>query len=371
MSQPSVKFNAQDRPEFFKELRKRVNAHFKENNISRHANLEMKFKTAFMIALYFTPMILMITGVVTSLWGVIGMWTLMGIGMSGIGLSIMHDANHGAYSQNKHVNNVLGYLLNFLGAYHTNWKNQHNVLHHSFTNVDGHDEDIAKEGVMRFSPTQERKSIYRFQVFYAPFLYGIMTIYWFLSKDFEQVIRYHKRDLLAPQGYTFASALAEVIFNKVWYLAIFLALPIIVIALPWWQVLLGFLLMHFISGLFLALIFQPAHVIHETNFYVPDENGSIENNWAVHQLRTTANFANKSVFFSWFVGGLNFQIEHHLFPHICHVHYRHISAIVKQTAEEYDVPYHQHRTFLDALRSHFSLLHQLGTGSYDKKLATA
>ncbi len=179
MSQPSVKFNAQDRPEFFKELRKRVNAHFKENNISRHANLEMKFKTAFMITLYFTPMILMITGVVTSLWGVIGMWTLMGIGMSGIGLSIMHDANHGAYSQNKHVNNVLGYLLNFLGAYHTNWKIQHNVLHHSFTNVDGHDEDIAKEGVMRFSPTQERKSIYRFQVFYAPFLYGIMTIYWF------------------------------------------------------------------------------------------------------------------------------------------------------------------------------------------------
>jgi len=145
-----------------------------------------------------------------------------------------------------------------------------------------------------------------------------------------------------------------------------------VVDLPWTQVLLGYLVMHFICGMILALIFQPAHVIEETDFYKTDENGSVENNWAIHQLRTTANFANGSRLFSWFIGGLNYQIEHHLFPHICHVHYRNIAGIVKQTAEKHNVPYYHHKTFLGAVISHFSLLNSLGTGKYDReRMATA
>ena len=151
-----VKFNVQDQPAFFNELRKRVNKHFKENNISKHANFNMKFKTVFMLCLYFVPLILMITGVVSSLWPVMLMWVLMGFGMSGIGLAIMHDANHGSYSKSQKVNNALGYLLNIIGGYHVNWKIQHNVLHHSFTNVERFDGDI-KNGLIRFSPNQERK----------------------------------------------------------------------------------------------------------------------------------------------------------------------------------------------------------------------
>ena len=160
-------------------------------------------------------------------------------------------------------------------------------------------------------------------------------------------------------------------FNKTWYFALTLVLPIILIPLAWWQILIGYLIMHFICGLTLALIFQPAHVIEETDFYLPDETGSVENNWAIHQMHTTANFAYGSRLFSWFIGGLNYQIEHHLFPNICHVHYRKIAKIVKETANEFNVPYYQHRTFFGALRSHFSLLNALGTGKYDKKLATA
>lgn len=368
MSAPIVKFNKDDQPEFFQELRKRVNQHFKDNNISKNANLEMKLKTAFMLLLYFTPLVLMLTGVVTGLWPVIAMWVIMGFGMSGIGLSIMHDANHGSYSANPKVNHAIGLVINFIGGFHANWKIQHNVLHHSYTNVHGFDEDIDK-GVMRFSPTQEQKGIYRFQAFYATFFYALMTIYWFIAKDFEQLIRYNRKNLLAGQGLTFKSALAQIIFHKTHYVILFLVLPMVLIELPWYQILAGFLLMHFICGIILAFIFQPAHVIEETDFYVPNEKGSVENSWAIHQLKTTANFANKSTFFSWFVGGLNYQIEHHLFPHICHVHYKHLSPIVKQTAEEYNIPYYQHETFYDALKSHFSLLNQLGTGQYDRELA--
>lgn len=371
MSAPVVKYNGKDQPEFFKELHKRVNHYFKENNISKHANAKMKFKTAFMLSLYFIPLLVMLSGAVSSLAVVSLLWFLMGLGMSGIGLSVMHDANHGSYSSNPKVNRALGFLLNFIGGYHVNWIIQHNVLHHSSTNVEGFDDDIAKSGILRLSPHQKRKGFFRFQAFYAPILYGLMTFYWLVSKDFEQLVRYDKKGLLKGQGLTFRKAVSHVIFNKTWYLILTLILPIMIVDLPWWQMLLGFLTMQFICGIILALIFQPAHVIEDTDFYVPDAKGSVENSWAIHQLRTTANFAHKSRFFSWFVGGLNYQIEHHLFPNICHIHYRDISGIVKNTAEEYDVPYYQHETFYSAVKSHFSLLNQLGTGQYDQNLKQA
>lgn len=369
MGLKTVQYNHQDRPEFFKELRKRVNLEFKENNISKHANFSMKFKTGFMICLYFIPLSMMLTGVVNSVWWMMLMWVIMGLGMSGIGLSIMHDANHGSYSKNQNVNAALGYLLNFIGGYPTNWKIQHNVLHHSFTNIDGLDGDIETAS-MRFSPTQRQRWIYKFQAFYAPILYGLMSIYWFILKDFVQLVQFDRENLLEGQGTNFKKSMAQLIFNKSWYVVLTIVLPIIIMDVYWWQVILGWVVMELISGWMLAFIFQPAHVVEETAFFTSEE-GTMENHWAIHQLRTTANFANRARLFSWLIGGLNFQIEHHLFPNICHVHYRRISKIVKATAEEYNLPYHQHRTFAGALKSHFVMLYELGTGKYDrKKLAT-
>lgn len=361
MNLPNVKFNVKDQPEFFSILRKRVNQHFKDNNIDKQANAKMKIKTTFMILLYFTPWILLLANVFTGFWAIFALWITMGLGMSGIGLSIMHDANHGCYSKNQKVNKALGFLINFLGAYHVNWKIQHNVLHHSFTNIDGYDEDISNP-LLRFTPHQAIKPINKAQAFYAPLLYSIMTLYWVFSKDFVQIKRYNKKDLLKTQGLTLNQALTQLVFNKVWYLILFLVLPMIISSIPWWQTIIGFVSMHFLCGLALALIFQPAHVIEETEFFSPDENSSVENNWAIHQMKTTSNFAKKNIVLSWFVGGLNYQIEHHLFPNICHIHYKNISKIVKETAKEYGVPYYEHDTFFSAVRSHFVTLHNLGTG---------
>ena len=370
MKSLNIKFNTQESAEFIKTLRSKVNLYFKEKNISKYANFNMKFKTAFMLCLYFAPFILMLAGLITNVWIMLLMYVLMGFGMSGIGLSIMHDANHRSYSRNQTVNNVLGFLINFIGGYHMNWKVQHNVLHHSYTNVHDHDEDI-KNGLMRFSPNQPRKKFMRFQAFYAPFFYSLMSIYWLLGKDFAQVLRYGKKKLWEPQGFTTKKAMIQVVIHKTWYIALMIVLPIIVMPFAWWQIIIGFLIMHFICGEVLALIFQPAHVIEETDFFKLDETGTIENNWAIHQMRTTANFAQGARLFSWFVGGLNFQIEHHLFPNICHVHYRNISKIVKETAKDFNLPYHSHKTFLNALGSHFRMLHRLGTGSYDLAKANA
>lgn len=370
MSTPVVKFNRQDKPEFFKVLNQRVNQYFKERNLSKHADLNMKIKTVVMISLFIGPLILMLTGVVTELWPIIGMWAIMGIGMSGIGLAVMHDANHRAYSQDPRVNKLVGNVLNLIGGFPANWRIQHNVLHHSFTNIEHHDEDFETPA-LRCSPNQDRKAIHRYQAFYAPFVYGLMTVYWYVSKDFEQLFRYDKMGLLAGQNLTFKKAMGQLIFNKLWYSAIMIALPLLFIDLPWWQILLGFLLMQYISGVILAFVFQPAHVLEETEFYEVDETGSVENNWAIHQLRTTSNFANGNRMLSWYVGGLNFQIEHHLFPNICHVHYRNLAPIVKDTALEYGIPYHEHKTFYGALKSHFVHLHKMGSGKFDREPALA
>ncbi|HIP31976.1 MAG TPA: acyl-CoA desaturase, partial [Crocinitomicaceae bacterium] len=98
-----VKFTKNDKADFYKELRKRVNSYFKDNNISKYANAAMVIKTIFMVSLYLVPFILMLT-VVESSWLVILMWVLMGLGMAGTGFSVMHDANHHAYSKKKWIN---------------------------------------------------------------------------------------------------------------------------------------------------------------------------------------------------------------------------------------------------------------------------
>ena len=369
MKQTIVTFNEHNQSEFFKVLRQRVNTHFKQCGRSRHADANMVIKTAVMILLYTVPLALMLFGIIDGFWPVILMWVIMGFGMTGIGLSIMHDANHGSYSSNTFINKLLGSILNLIGGYPANWRIQHNVLHHSFTNIEGHDEDIEKQGLVRFSPNQEHKKLFRFQIYYIPFLYSILTLYWFVFKDIQQVIHYRNKDLLQTQGLTFRTALTWIIIHKIWYFVLTLVLPIYILDVPWWTVVIGFLIMQGICGMILALIFQSAHVIQETNFYEVDENGCVENNWAIHQLHTTANFANKSIVFSWFIGALNYQIEHHLFPNICHVPSRHISKIVKTTAAEYGIPSHHHRTFYHALKSHFTLIHRLGTGRYDREVA--
>lgn len=354
-----VKFSQDNASDFHKELRKRVNQYFKDNNISKYANANMVFKTIFMVSLYFVPFILILTYFESYLLITL-MWILMGFGMAGIGLSIMHDANHSAYSKNKYVNIMLGKLMVFIGGSDVNWRIQHNVLHHTYTNISGMDEDIQIDPLMRFSPDQKLRKGHRFQFIYAWFLYGLMTLMWATTKDYAQWKRYKKKDLIKTQGISSRAFLWTLIGTKTFYLALTVGLPIIFSSLPWWGTVLCFGLMHFVGGLTLAAIFQPAHVVPTSSFESPNAAGEIELDWATNQLMNTANFAPKARLFSWYVGGLNYQIEHHLFPNICHVHYRKISNIVRDTAFEYNLPYYSYKTFREALLGHAKMLKNLG-----------
>ena len=310
---PTLRF-ANTQRDFTSTLNKRVGEYFRQNNIARHGNTEMIAKSVFMFSLYLIPYGLIISNVVTSYVGLSFLVLVMGLGLAGIGLSVMHDANHGAYSNKRWINLVIGYSLNFLGASSFNWKLQHNVLHHSYTNVHEEDEDISPRGALRMTPHSAWKKMHKYQYVYAWFLYGLLTLVWILFKDFSRLYRYQQNGLAKSHQANLTREWAILIATKVCYVGYAVVLPLILTSLHWWQILLGVVTMHYIAGFILAIIFQPAHVIEGTDFPLPDENRTLQNNWAVHQLMTTTNFGNNSRWFSWYVGGLNFQIEHHLFP---------------------------------------------------------
>jgi len=360
MKYSSLQF-AKSQNEFFVTLTKRVNEYFKANKIERTANGHMVFKTIFMLTMYFAPYALVLTQTVTTSIGLLLVAITMGIGVSGIGLCIMHDANHGSYSKKVWVNNLLGFSLNLIGGNAFNWKVQHNVIHHTYTNVHEVDEDISPRGVLRLAPTENWKPIHQFQHLYAWFLYGLLTIVWLLFKDFSRLNRYSREGLVTKQKTTIGVEWAILLVSKAFYVFYLFVLPAILVpAIAWWMPIVGFLIMHFIAGFVLSIIFQPAHVIDGTEYPLPDSDGNLENNWAIHQLHTTTNFGRKHRMFSWFVGGLNYQVEHHLFPNICHVHYRAIAPIVEKTAKEFGLPYKSKETFLDALVAHTVIMRELG-----------
>lgn len=360
MTKTRIKFASKNNPEFVKELRQKTKEYFESKNISKFGNFNLAFKSVFMFSLYLIPLILMLTGIVTSIGWTIFLWSLMGVGMSGVGMGLMHDANHGSFSKRAWVNNLMSRSMYFLGGFPTNWRYQHNTMHHGFTNINGYDEDISPVGILRFNPHKPLLKIHKFQQFYAWFFYGLMTVSWVTYKDFKQLYGYKKQNATVNNSRSYTLLLIDLIIAKIAYFAIFLVLPLVFIPLAWPWILLGFFAMHFICGFILGIVFQTAHVMPTTDFPLPDDKGNIDNNWAIHQLMTTADYSPRSRLFSWFIGGLNYQVEHHLFPQISHVHYRKLSKIVKDTAEKYNIPYYVETTFFTALRKHYRMLKVLG-----------
>ena len=345
--------------EFFSALRQRVDKHFKDKKISKHANASMVIKTVILLLAYLIPFALILLTQPT-FWTSMLLWTIMGFALAGIGMGVMHDANHGAYSSNKNINSILGHTLNLLGGSVFNWKLQHNVLHHTYTNIVHMDDDIDDKLVLRFSPHTNVKWYHKFQWVYAFFFYGILTLYWVILKDLVQFINYTKRGVNPNTKAQNRVTFVKITLQKIIYFMYILVLPYVVFHVPLLPLICGFLIMHFIAGLVLTTIFQLAHTVDGTTYPLPDENNTVENNWAIHQLNTTVNFSRKNKLISWYVGGLNFQVEHHLFPLICHVHYPEVAEIVKATAEEYGVPYLENKTFNDAMKAHMVALRKLG-----------
>ncbi|MAY83858.1 MAG: acyl-CoA desaturase [Flavobacteriales bacterium] len=312
-----------------------------------------------MLAIYIIPFIILCSGLVSSQALIIILYLISGLGMAGIGMGVMHDANHGSYSRNKSLNKLLALSCDMMGCSSRVWKLQHNVLHHSFTNIEGEDDDIAPPFILRFSPHSERNKLHRYQAFYFWLFYGLSTISWVTSKDFMSYRRYRKKGLVVSKK-EYTNGMLRIALSKVFYFTYALVIPLIVIPASPLLIIGSFLLMHFMTGILISMVFQVAHVIPDTNFPLPKEENKIQKNWHIHQMETTANFSPNSRLLSWLIGGLNYQVEHHLFPNICHVHYRKLSKIVSQTAKEYRIDYIVNKNMVQAIGQHIKMLHHLG-----------
>ncbi|MBT7654965.1 MAG: acyl-CoA desaturase [Flavobacteriaceae bacterium] len=355
----SLRFSRKDPKQFFKTLNQRVNKYFKEKKVHKTGNWKLYFKTVVMFSLFITPYVLIIV-LNISLWYKLLLAIVMGVGMAGIGMNVMHDGNHGSFSRYPFINKIMGSSIYFLAGNVFNWKIQHNLLHHTYTNILGHDEDLEAGRVLRFSKNAEWMPHHRFQHLYFFFLYGLLTINWAIFTDLQQMKRYLKKKLSYANSKRPSLQWIGLFITKVMYWSIWIIIPMILINAPWWSVIVGFIVMHYTAGLILSLVFQLAHIMEDAEMPMPEASGTMKNTWAIHQLLTTVNFSTKNRFVNWFTGGLNHQIEHHIFPHISHVHYTKISEIVKKTAREFNLPYNEYKTTRSAILSHFRFLKQMG-----------
>lgn len=347
--QPSLKFNNVNTL-FSKSLKQKINLYFEQESKKKFGNRRLMLKA--IILLLSLAALYVILVFVQPHWIIsVILCAILGVNFAAIGFNIMHDAGHNSFSDNKKINSVLSYSLNLLGGNIYLWKLKHNIAHHTYTNIDGEDHDIEIK-FMRIHHDQPLKKHHRFQHIYFMLLYAISYLAWIFFQDYEKYFRQR----LSPTSDKFNFPRQEhIIFwvSKFIHFQIFITIPILVVGFV--PTLIGLLISSIVCGICLATVFQLAHVVSETEFNTV-ENCKIEDEWMIHQLRSTANFATGSKVLTWLLGGLNFQVEHHLFPKISHVHYPALNRIVKETSKEFNIKYNEYKTFYGALRSHFTVI---------------
>ncbi len=349
---PKVHFKGEPKEEFLAAVRKRAEAYFIAANKPKTANWIVHLKGALFAATLILIYLTLLNG-----WfpGIprIAFWLAFGLNQSLIAVNIGHDALHGSYSSSPLVNKILGFLAyDCIGMNSYIWKQTHNREHHTYTNIVGADPDINKPGILRLSPHDPLYKIHKYQHLYIWFLYSLVSMNWILISDFTYMLE-KRKEIPKKEFFNF-------FFFKTISLTLMLFIPLLYFPMPWWQVLLGFAAYHIAGGLAVAIIFQLAHLVENVDFPLPDENGVIANNWGAHEMATTSNFATNSPFVTHAVGGLNFQIEHHLLPKISHCHYLELSKIVKEAAKEYGLPYHELPSMRAAILSHARYIKKLG-----------
>jgi linoleoyl-CoA desaturase len=340
---------------FYASLRHDVDAYFEKQQISKNGNFYLYLKTViFMLAsvvlygwlVFFTP--------ASPLLALL-LCVLTGMNTAFIGFNVMHDASHGSYSANARVCHWMSYTMNYLGSNVFFWNTKHNILHHTYTNIDGMDSDIVQTKLLRLAPTQTWRPIHRFQSVYATFLYAVSHATWLFFNDFEKY--FSQKVMNMPiRGF---DRQQHIIFwvTKILYAFMYVVVPVWLLGA---KALIGLVVFSAAAGITLTVVFQLAHVVEITDFEDGTEDIVLENEWAIHQINTTADFATNNKIISWFLGGLNFQVEHHLFPKISHVHYPALQKIVQKKCAEFGIAHRSFPTMWAAIRSHYRMLHTMG-----------
>lgn len=354
--------NAADRLQFSgdnafqRELRRRVDEFFKRTGRRPRDCPQMYLKIAAILSAFIVVYALLVFAASTWWQGLL-LATVLGFAMAQIGFNIQHDGGHQAVSARRWVNKLMAMTLDMVGGSSYIWHWKHAVFHHTYVNISGHDSDIDLGILARLAPSQKRLGVHRWQHFYLWVLYGVTVLRWHVYGDFRDIItgKIGDRPFPRPRGMD----LVFFIIGKVIFFTLAFGLPLMFH--PLGTVILFYALAAAVAGLLLALVFQMAHVVEEAAFpSACKDSGRVENAWAIHQLETTVDFARDNRVLGWLIGGLNFQIEHHLFTRICHIHYAAVSKIVEATCREFGVKHAENRSFGTGIASHYRWLRRMG-----------
>lgn len=341
---------------FHAELKKRISNYFEEVGKSTTGDYQL-FLKAIILSIAFAFVYIHLVFFTPAVWLQIIESVILGGLVAAIGFNVMHDGAHGSFSKYKWVNVFAAFSLNILGGNSFMWNMKHNVIHHAFTNVDGVDDDIDIQPWMRMSESQKKYRLHKYQHIYFWVLYSLLYIFWIFVLDYQKYFK-GKIGNMQLKHMKLSDHLTFWGF-KLFHLFLFVGLPIYMVGFSSW--LISFLIFTLVAGFVLSIVFQLAHTVEHTAFPMPDEvSGKLDDEWAIHQLKTTANFATHNKLVSWLVGGLNFQIEHHLFPKISHVHYPAISKIIREACREYGINYIEYPRVRYAVASHVAFLKEMG-----------
>jgi len=352
----SVTFNNQKNL-FFRSLKEKVDQYFSSQNMNTSGGRKLFVKGILQLcsaAILYTALVFFTLPLAIS----IVLCCLFGMNLALIGFNIMHEGGHQSFSKHAWINKAGIYVLNAMGGNSYYWKIKHNISHHTYTNVEGFDSDINLGFFMRLHKGQKHYILHRFQHIYWVVLYGLEYANWVLWDDF---MRYFSGNISSTHTHQKLSLKEHLIFwlTKLFYGAIYIMLPILMVGLL--KALIGFAIVCFVCGMFITVVFQIAHIVENTQFPAVNEStNKIEEQWAIHQVNTTSNFATGNRFISWLMGGLNFQVEHHLFPKISHIHYPMINRLVKETCLEFNIAYHEYPTMRKAFWSHLMHIKKMG-----------
>jgi linoleoyl-CoA desaturase len=340
---------------FHSDLKARVQAYFDRTGREPHGGWAIRRKTAILGAWLAGSYALAVFGHLAPVLVVL-LTISIGLAMAGIGFSVMHDANHGSYAKSARLNRLMSFSIDVLGASSHVWRQKHNILHHTYTNIAGLDTDLDASAMLRLAPSQPRRSFHRFQHLYIWVLYGLFPLKWWFLDDSRELAsgRIATHSFPPARGWTLLRALGGKALFIAWAFAVPLWLH------PTWKLVPLWLLGVATLGVVTSVVFQLAHCVTRAGFPEAGAGGRMEAGWAEHQIATTVDFARRSRVLGWYLGGLNFQVEHHLFPRICHVHYPAVSAIVQQTCGEHGVVYSAEPTLWSALSSNLRWLRQMG-----------
>jgi linoleoyl-CoA desaturase len=349
-------------------LADRVEMVLADERFIRQAYRRLWAKTA-VVAITVIASYLYVVVAASSVAEVVAAAVFLGVGGAGVGFVVMHDANHGGYSKSRHVNALAAHSLDLIGGSSYLWRAKH-LAHHTFTNVAEHDPDIDALPFARFDPTQPRRAWHGYQHLYVWVLYAFVTIRWQFVSDFVQLRRGRVgRSPFPPPN---RRQVGVLFVGKAFFVTWAIVVPLMLH--PPLTVLATFLLVSAVASLALTLVFQLAHCAEETDHVDPAEraaDGTYDQAWHVHQVESTVDFAQGNRVLAWYLGGLNFQIEHHLFPRLPHTVYQRLAPIVREVARDAGVRYDVHPTLRDALASHQRWLRDMGAHPPERSARTA